>query len=49
MFCFADLTGETLAELLRRGNATANDPADQLAVLDHEIGHLPRDRLGSPA
>lgn len=41
MFCFADLTGETLAALLRPGNATANDAADHLVVLDHAIGQLP--------
>jgi hypothetical protein len=41
MFCFADLTGETLAAVLRPGNATANDSADHLAVLDHAIGQLP--------
>jgi hypothetical protein len=41
MFCFADATGETLAALLRPGNATANDAADHLTVLDHAIGQLP--------
>jgi hypothetical protein len=41
MFCFADLTGETLAAVLRPGNATANDSADHLAVLDHALGQLP--------
>ncbi len=41
MFCFADATGETLAALLRPGNATANDAADHLCVLDHAIGQLP--------
>jgi Transposase DDE domain group 1 len=41
MFCFADATGETLAALLRPGNATANNAADHLAVLDHAIGQLP--------
>jgi hypothetical protein len=41
MFCFADLTGETLAARLRPGNATANDAADHLAVLDHAVGQLP--------
>ena len=37
MFCFADATGETLASLLRPGNAGANDIADHLAVLDAAI------------
>jgi Transposase DDE domain group 1 len=41
MFCFADFTGETLAALLRPGNATANNAADHLCVLDHAIGQLP--------
>ena len=41
MFCFADVTGETLAALLRPGNATANNAADHLCVLDHAIGQLP--------
>ena len=41
MFCFADLTGETLAGVLRPGNATANDSADHLGVLDRAIGQLP--------
>jgi len=43
MFCFADATGETLAALLRPGNATANNAADHLAVLDHALGQLPAD------
>jgi Transposase DDE domain group 1 len=41
MFCSADATGETLAALLRPGNATANDAADHLTVLDDAIGQLP--------
>jgi len=41
MFCFADLTGETLAARLRPGNATANNAADHLTVLDDAIGQLP--------
>jgi len=41
MFCFADATGETLAALLRPGNATANDAGDHLTVLDRAIGQLP--------
>ena len=41
MFCFADATGETLAARLRPGNATANNAADHLTVLDDAIGQLP--------
>ncbi len=41
MFCFADATGETLAAILRPGNATANDAADHLSVLDAAIRQLP--------
>ncbi len=41
MFCFADATGEALAAVLRPGNATANDAADHLSVLDTAIGQLP--------
>ena len=41
MFCFADATGETLAALLRPGNATSNNAADHLTVLDDAIGQLP--------
>lgn len=41
MFCFADATGETLAALLRPGNAGANNIADHLTVLDTAIGVLP--------
>jgi hypothetical protein len=41
MFCFADATGEALGAMLRPGNATANDIADQLAVLDQAVGQLP--------
>lgn len=54
MFCFADATGETLASLLRPGNAGANDIADHLAVLDAAIAQLPEraaagHRLGDDA
>lgn len=41
MFCFADATGETLAALLRPGNANANKIADHLTVLDDAIDQLP--------
>jgi hypothetical protein len=43
MFCFADGTGEALGAMLRPGNATANNIADQLAVLDQAVGQLPAD------
>jgi hypothetical protein len=43
MFCFADATGECLAALLRPGNATANDVADNLFVLDAALAQLPDD------
>lgn len=41
MFCFADATGETLAAVLRPGNAAANTVADHLAVLDAAVTQLP--------
>ncbi len=41
MFCFADATAETLAALLRPGNATANSSVDHLCVLDAAIAQLP--------
>jgi len=41
MFCFADSTGETLAALLRPGNAGANTVADHTTVLDQAIAQLP--------
>lgn len=41
VFCFADATGETLAATLRSGNATANDAADLLGVIDAAISQLP--------
>ncbi len=41
MFCFCDATGEALSALLRPGNATANDAADHLTVLDEAIAQLP--------
>ena len=43
MFCFADATGETLAALLRAGNAGANTVADHLTVLDRAVAQLPAD------
>jgi hypothetical protein len=41
MLCFVDATGETLAALLRPGNAGANTVADRLTVLDQAIAGLP--------
>ena len=41
MFCFADATGEALAGQLRPGNASANDVADLLSVLDDGVSQLP--------
>ncbi len=41
LLCFADATGETLAALLRPGNAGANNAADHLTVLDTALGQLP--------
>jgi len=43
MFCFADATGETLACVLRPGNAAANTVADHVAVLDGALAQLPTD------
>ncbi|MCP3939250.1 MAG: IS1380 family transposase [Actinomycetia bacterium] len=41
IYCTADATGETLGVVLRPGNATANDIADHVEVLDQAIGGLP--------
>jgi hypothetical protein len=41
MFCFADATGETLAGVLRPGNAGANTVADHVDVLDGAVDQLP--------
>ncbi|MGH7955025.1 MAG: IS1380 family transposase [Gloeomargaritales cyanobacterium] len=41
LFCFADLTGETLAAKLRAGNATANNAGDHVEVLDAALSQLP--------
>lgn len=43
VFCFADATGDTLAGHLRAGNATANNAADLLAVVDDGVCQLPAD------
>jgi len=42
MFCFADATGETLAALLRPGNAGANTVVDHVIVLDAALGQHPK-------
>jgi len=41
LFCFSDLTGETLAAMLRPGNATAHNSFDHVAVLDNALAQLP--------
>jgi hypothetical protein len=41
-----DGTGEPLAALLREGRASANDAADQIAVLDAALAQLPPDARG---
>jgi hypothetical protein len=43
LFCFADATGETLAALLRPGNAGSNTVADHVTVLDAAVAQLPSD------
>ncbi len=43
LFCFADQTGETLAALLRPGNAGSNTVADHITVLDAAVAQLPSD------
>jgi hypothetical protein len=43
MFCFADATGETLAALLRPGNAGSNTVADHVRVLDDAVLQLPKE------
>ena len=41
LLCFADATGETLAAMLRPGNAGANTLADHFTVLDAAVAQLP--------
>ena len=41
LFSLADATGEALGVMLRPGNATANDAADLLTVLDTGFDQLP--------
>jgi hypothetical protein len=43
LFCFADQTGETVAALLRPGNAGSNTVADHVTVLDAAVAQLPSD------
>jgi hypothetical protein len=49
MLAWLDNTGEALAGLLRPGNATANDAADHIAVLDEALAQIPDGhRHGTP-
>jgi len=41
LFCFSDLTGETLSHTLRSGNATAHNAVDHVEVLDAALAQLP--------
>lgn len=41
LFCFSDLTGETLSHTLRPGSATAHNAADHVKVLDAALTQLP--------
>lgn len=49
MFCFADATGETLAAVLRPGNAGSNTVSDHVTVLDQAIAQLPTGIAGGHA
>jgi len=48
MLCYLDGTTEPLAAQLRPGNATANDAADQPAVLDDALAQLPTRKATEP-
>ena len=48
MVCTLDETREALAGVLRPGNATANDAADNLAVLDAGLAQLPSREAAEP-
>lgn len=48
MLCYLDGTTEPLAGLLRPGRATANEAADQLAVLDDALRQLPTRQSTEP-
>jgi hypothetical protein len=41
LFCFFDGTGETLASMLRAGNAEANNVEHHVLVLDEAITQMP--------
>jgi len=41
MFCYADAASETLARLLRPGNAGANSVRDHVSLLDRAIAQFP--------
>lgn len=41
LFCFFDGTGDTLAAMLRPGNAGANNAGDHLAILDEAVAGMP--------
>jgi Transposase DDE domain group 1 len=43
IYCFADITGETMAVRLRPGNAGANNVVDLVGVLDEAIDGLPEE------
>ena len=48
LLCTLDETKETLAGVLRPGNATANNAADNIAVLDAGLAQLPTRESGEP-
>ena len=49
MLAWLDNTGEALAGVLRPGNATANDAADHIAVIDDALAQIPDcHRHGTP-
>ena len=49
MLAWLDNTGEALAGVLRPGNASANDAADHIAVIDDALAQIPDGhRHGTP-
>ena len=44
VLCYLDESEDALAGILRRGNATANDSADNIEVLEMALKQLPRSR-----
>ncbi len=48
LLCTLDETKETLASVLRPGNATANNAADNIAVLDGGLAQLPTREAAEP-